>query len=309
MLKTLKAALLVAVLAVPATVTAQGYTPKGPIEAQFQVAGPWAVTKIVSAAACDSEGRLCDIWYPTNLGTNPIKGLASGFKHPVISWANGTGQLPAKYAYLLNHLASWGFIVVASRDDGTGNGKTTVDAANFIKTQGNTASSVFYNKVDGTNVGGAGHSQGGDSVVRLLAANNTTFKTYAAYHAGPWFFAILCCNLTTGTLSSSGANKSIIYFNGTADADDRTWYNATPATAQKVYGLLTGNKHDDEMGNPNCQAGTNCANGVQGYLGYTTAWFMWKLQGDTNGPAAFKSSGGEFVTPSAGWTANLSNIP
>jgi hypothetical protein len=62
------------------------------------------------------------------------------------------------------------------------------------------------------------------------------------------------------------------------------------------------------MGKPACDR-DSCAIGVYGYLGYPTAWFMWKLQGATDAPAAFKSVGGEFTQANAGWKVNLSNIP
>jgi hypothetical protein len=40
--------------------------------------------------------------------------LTDGGPFPVITWGNGTGSTPEVYAFLLNHLASHGFIVIAS---------------------------------------------------------------------------------------------------------------------------------------------------------------------------------------------------
>lgn len=309
MLKAFIAAALAATLAVPAAAQVPAYTTKGPIEAKYQALGPWAVTKTVSAVACDTENRLCDIWYPTNLGTNPIKGLASGFKHPVVSWANGSGQTPIIYEYYLKHLASWGFVVVASRDDGTGNGKTTADAAQYIINQGNSSSSVFYDKIDTANFAAVGHSQGGASVTNLHARKNPLFKTFIGFHTSPWFFSLLCCNVIPGTYNGSGVTKSIFQWSSTPDSGTPDWYNPVPAPALKAFALLKYANHGDvgSGATPNCP-NSGCAQGAYPYLGYSTAWLMWQLQGATDGGNAFKQ-GGEFFLPNINWTTNLSNVP
>lgn len=313
MLRALIPAALAAASAVamtaPAYAQVPSYTTKGPTEAKYLATGPWTVTKTVSATACDSENRLCDIFRPTNLGTNPIKGIASGFKHPVISWANGSGQQPAVYEYLLRHLASWGFIVVASRDDGTGNGATTSSAAQYMINQGNTASSTFYNKVDTANFAALGHSQGAASVVNLHARKNPLFKTFVAYHTSPWFFSLLCCNVTPSTYNNSGVTKSILHWTSDPDSGNLDWYNPVPAPALKAHAQLKYTNHGDVgQGNQiNC-ANSGCGQGTYGYLGYSTAWLMWQLQGATDGANAFKP-GGEFFLQNASWSMNVSNIP
>ncbi|MBV7480064.1 MULTISPECIES: hypothetical protein [unclassified Pseudomonas] len=134
--------------AVPFVYTAQAqdgfaYTPKGPIEAKYQAAGRWAVTKTTTTEPFDREGHLCDIFRPLSLG-----GSAGDVRHPVVAWANGTGQPARKYRYFLRHLASWGFIVVSSRDTDTADGASTTDAANYIIQQGRIAGSPFCGKVD-----------------------------------------------------------------------------------------------------------------------------------------------------------------
>jgi hypothetical protein len=49
-------------------VTAATYQPNGPIERRYAADGPWATTTTVSNSACDREGNVCDIWYPSTLG-------------------------------------------------------------------------------------------------------------------------------------------------------------------------------------------------------------------------------------------------
>lgn len=137
--------------AVPFVYTAQAkdafaYTPKGPNEGKYQAAGRWAVTKTTTTEPCDREGHLCDIFRPLSPG-----GSAGDVRHPLIACANGTGQPARKYRYFLRRLASWGFIVVSSRDTDTADGASTTDAANYLIQQGRIAGSPFFGKVDEKN--------------------------------------------------------------------------------------------------------------------------------------------------------------
>jgi predicted dienelactone hydrolase len=77
------------------------------------VAGPFATVtenNVGPAAGVGCRrrraGRLHDV---------PPERLAQGgLCHPVITWGNGTGSNPSLYKVLLNHLASHGFVVIAS---------------------------------------------------------------------------------------------------------------------------------------------------------------------------------------------------
>lgn len=253
--------------------------------------------------ACDREKKLCDIWYPSDLGTNPITNTSSGFQHPVVVWANGTGMQTSNYSFYLQHLASWGFIVIASRDQATGSGGTTVDAANYIIRSGKAAGSIFFGKVDGSSVGGSGHSQGGATILRLASDNTAPFKTFVPIHGVGRLLGRLCCGLKEASLKNIGPSTSILFMSGSGDreitVDNQRLYDAAPAQLSKAIGILAGSKHDDVMGKPACDR-SSCVNGAYGYLGYATAWFMWKLQGAADVPAAFSAAGGEFNRPSWG---------
>lgn len=310
MLKAICASFIMTVGLTATAAQAQIPAPKGPIEQKYRADGPWSVSTMATTTACDRENKLCDIYYPTNLGSNPIKGLSAGFKHPVIVWANGTGIQSQQYGYYLRHLASWGFIVIASRDDGTGNGGTTVDAANYIIARGNASGNIFSGKVDGSNVGASGHSQGGSTIIKLASNNTSPFKAFVPIHGVGSFFGLLCCGLTTNNLASVQSDKSILFMGATGDNDNANeniaFYNATATGAAKAVGILKVSGHSDIFGSPTCSV---CVIGSYGYLGYPTAWFMWKLQGASDVQAAFKASGGEFVQANAGWNFNQSNVP
>lgn len=283
------------------------YTLKGPIETKYHTPGRWAVEKITSEAACDREGKLCDIFYPSPLGTDPQG--QQPFLHPLIVWANGSGVPTERYAYFIRHLASWGFVVVASRDDMTGDGSTAVDAANFMLNAANTSDSPFFGKLDTARVGVTGHSQGGGAAMGLFARQEQPFSVYVAIHPAPSFFCYVFCNYLPGDLRNAHSG-AILYLQSLGDGgagDTRSYYDSSPDTAIKAFGVLENAKHDDVMGSPHCNS-PNCITGVYGYLGYSTAWFMWHLQGASDGYSTFRKEAGEFSQFDDDWDVNISNI-
>ncbi len=101
-------------------------SPTGVIERKYAAMGPAAsaLTVTTTQQHCDHRHNACDLYYPTN--------LAAGAPHPIITWGNGTGGVSKGAEYFIKHLASWGFVVVATRDRFTGDGTTILDAANFM---------------------------------------------------------------------------------------------------------------------------------------------------------------------------------
>lgn len=304
-------------LASIASVSAATYTPTGPIERKYSVDGPWATTTTATTQPCDSKGNVCDIWYPTGLGTNPLRRVASGFRHPVIVFANGTADtVPAdKNAYFLRHLASWGFVVIRSRDGSTGPGTTVMDTANYILALGRDGHSVFFNKLDPANVGLAGHSQGGGTTVKLFGENNPMFRTYVPIETPERPICVIAnCAPDLGSLPTV-TRGSIFYIGGDIDpvsplAVNLSYYVPTSTTIDKVLGMIALGSHTEIEGNPDCAPGGipgSCNIGVYPLLGFPTAWFMWKLQGASDGPAAFGPDG-ELAHAAPNWLGVQSNV-
>ncbi len=100
--------------------------PTKPIELKYYAPGPWAVVIKKGAACCDSTGKKFDLYYPKHLGAN-------GFQHPVLTWGNGSFAKPSRYKYFLAHMASWGFVVIATEDENTGPGQTVLDGSTRIR--------------------------------------------------------------------------------------------------------------------------------------------------------------------------------
>lgn len=315
------AALLAAGILAPTTL-AQGTPnyPTKPIELKYYADGPWAVSQTFTPAGCDSKGNACDIFYPTNLGSG-------GFKHPIVVWGNGTASTPVPsttYATFLRHMASWGFVVIATRDGTTGVGDTIIDSANYIKARNTDSSSIFYDNLNTTRIGAAGHSQGATGAVNSLLKSGGLIRTAIAFHIPKQSYCSTPTNCVQTAQLAAATSGAILYVSGTRDflisPDTQThgsqlnsntaYYNATPAALKKAKAMLKGTSHNDIQGNPGCAgASSPCSNGVYGYLGYPTAWMMWQLRDAADGQQAFKASGGEIFTETTNWQGVLSNVP
>jgi hypothetical protein len=288
--------------------------PTGAIELKYYASGPWAVTVQTGGGCCDSKGNKFDLYYPTNLGAN-------GFLHPILTWGNGSFGQPIQYDYLLRHMASWGFVVVATEDSSTGAGQTILDGAKYMAHANGDAASIFFQKLKVSQVGAFGHSQGAGGAGNAMLKSGGSIKTAIPIELPARIWCALgpdCfdpANLTTG---------SVFFIDGSADPISppkqappatgeqsvEAFYNATPNSVLKMKGTLLGPSHNDVQGQPDCaHAAFPCVNGVYGYLGYPTAWFMDQLQGDALAHGAFVNGTGEMFSETANWEFVGSNIP
>ncbi len=286
-------------------------SPTGTVERKYSATGPWAVTTKLAGACCDSSGNTFDLFFPTNLGAN-------GFKHPLLTWGNGTFAKPSNYAYFLDHMASWGFVVIATEDPTTGSGQTILDAAKFLITANQDPNSPFFSKLDVSRVGAFGHSQGAHGAINALLKSGGSVQTVLPIELPAQIWCAANCfdtrDLTVG---------SVFFVDGTADPISPptqppwvtgeqsidAYYSAVPNSVPKLKGTLIGPGHTDVQGQPDCSTvPIGCIIGVYGYLGYPTAWFMDQLQGDAFAHAAFVTGTGEMFSQITNWDHVDSNI-
>ena len=290
--------------------------PTEPIELKYYKSGSWAVTTKLAGACCDSLQNKFDLYYPTNLGAN-------GFKHPILTFGNGTDAPPGVYSYFLTHLASWGFVIVVTEDRNTGPGQTILDAANYMIAANSDSSSVFYQKLNVTEVGAMGHSQGAVGAINALIKSGGSIKTVVPIEMPPRMF----CSSEINCADTSGLVTGSVFFidasgDGISPATQSWWehgeqsiaayYKATPDNVQKLKATLIGPDHLDLLGRPSCAAASFrfiCNYGVYGYLGYPTAWMMAELQGDAYAARAFTRGSGEIFSETTNWEYVDSNIP
>ncbi|MFI6867062.1 hypothetical protein [Nocardia sp. NPDC050406] len=276
------------------------------VEATFTRSGPWRVTAERAVACCDPSGSAYDIWYPTDLGAN-------GFRHPIITWGNGTWAVPRQYDYLLRHLASWGFVVIATENSQTGSGREILAAADYLVARDSDPASVFHGKLDTDSIGAMGHSQGATGVLNAMVASGGRITTAVPVEIVSQLFCV------TGWCADSRQLRtgSVFFVNGSADSvvspstqplpwqlvglqSVGAYYEA--ASIPKAWGTLVGPNHNDIQGQPGCTPEIElCVEGVHGYLGYPTAWFAARLLGREDARRAFTTGTGEFYAPNPHW--------
>lgn len=260
------------------------------IEDTYEVAGSYSVS---TTTVTGYNNDTLVIYYPTNLTGD----------YPLITWGNGTWTHPSNYSELLSHVASYGFIIVASYDSDQGTGELMVNAADYMIAENNNPNSMFYNKIDTYNIGAMGHSQGAcgavnaatsasyiDTVIPMSLVSQATLST----------LGVSCdvTNITVPTLLTCGVNETWIMCPPFVMND--YYYDMINNNSNQpvVKAALDWSMHNDmqDSGNPDR------------YKGYITAWLMFQLKGDTTAAGAFAGSSPELPTNSSWSYVRINNI-
>ncbi len=243
----------------------QGIFPSGyPIEAYYRSAGPWAIS---SGTYTDASGDTYDLFYPTNLG-------ADGFKHPILTWGNGSFGKTSDVKDVLNQFASWGFVTIASTSGWTGTGNEMLTGAQDMVSLNSDPDSMFYNQLNTDEVGAIGVSQGAGGTVRATLHSGGLIKTAVpiSLPAPIWVTesdAFNVAQLSVPVLFLGGSNDLLISPPWTL----LEYYSEVPGAAAML--VLNGADH------------LTIKNSPGGYLGYITAWLMYQLQADQYARGAF----------------------
>ncbi|HEU4422599.1 MAG TPA: hypothetical protein VFR67_08665 [Pilimelia sp.] len=259
----LVAAIALALTLAGTVVAASARAATYPIEAAYAARGTWAVS------TADVDGAYT-LYYPTELG-------AGGFRHPIITWGNGTNATPSLYPGVLNQLASWGFVVIASTSTGTGTGNEILAGAEYLVARNGDPASMFHQKLDTENIGAVGHSQGAGGSVRATLASNGLITTVVpvALPDPAWVspgHEYDVSQLTVPVLFLGGVNDFFISPPRVLTA----YYNQVPGAAAKASLRNAGHNTIQNTGG--------------GFLGYLTAWFMYRLRNDAAARGAFAGS-------------------
>jgi hypothetical protein len=108
--------------------------------------------------------------------------MIDGEKYPILVWGNGTCAKPEGYGALLRYIASYGFFVFAPNSRYVGMGNNAMGhALDFAFAAAGDSSSPYYNRLDTTKVGAAGHSQGCQETA-VQAAGDDRIQTVILYN-------------------------------------------------------------------------------------------------------------------------------
>lgn len=253
----------------------------GEIEAKYMANGSFEVS--VYEEPVLQVFKKYVIYYPAELET-------SDKQYPVIVICNGSGTPISKYPAVPKHYASWGFIVIGTEEENAWNGFGAEMSVRHLQRlndneqieEGKT--NIFYQKVDLSNVGIVGHSQGGVGVLNAITvqAHRDIYK--AAVSLSPTN-KVLAHNLEWD-YDATLVNAPIMLISGAGGGDD--WV-VTGDQLENIYDDIADHKimvrrnntvHNEVLYAPN---------------GYVTAWFMWHLQDDPDAAKAFAGEHPEIL--------------
>ncbi len=248
------------------------------VESTYAATGSWAVTHETI------QGGAYEVFRPTDLG-------AGGVRHPIVTWGNGSNATPSQYAGLLTHLASWGYVVIASTSTATGTGAEILAGAQLLVAADTTPGSPYQGRLDTAHVAAVGHSQGAGGSVR------------ATQHSGGLITTTVPINLPNRIWVSPGdeydpgeLTDPVLFLTGGLDlliAGPLTmngFYAEVPGAAAK--GAVRGAGHNEVQGDGGR------------FRGYLTAWLRYQLDGDAVARSAFVGSPPEMSANTAwAWQA------
>jgi pimeloyl-ACP methyl ester carboxylesterase len=209
--------------------------------------------------------------------------LDAGKKYPVITWGNGTCAQPRLYVELLTHLASHGFIVVATNWRWVGSGVEMQRGLDFLLAENADAQSPLFGKVETAMLGASGHSQGSAAAV-AVGADPRIVATVPIQGAGAPGVAAL----QGPTFLIAGELDTLV-----TPATIDTAFQA--ATVPAVYGTSLGQDHLMPGRDPTP------------ILKAVTAWFRTHLAADQQARALFYGEACGLCSDS-GWQIERRNL-
>jgi len=232
----------------------------------------------------DKQQRF-NVYHPSNLAN-------TGYCHPILIWANGYRDNPeqnppdcvvdsganrwcGQYLPMLQHLASHGFVVVASLSTATAEGDPlpTIAGLDWIIDQSEDSTSPYYHHLDTTNIGQLGHSYGAMST--CMSASEPRYKALMP----------IC-----GTRALTGVHTPMLFFCGGKDTTvDCSGVNDTFKTVTDQPAFFLEEKNSDH--------GSWVYQGAGGVsLSAAAAWFRIHLMNDTANRKFFYGSGCTFCS-------------
>jgi hypothetical protein len=240
--------------------------------------GPYGATMMVLNQGLGTVSGGSSALLPLGNGNDPSgftlfypEGGAVGERLPLLTWGNGTVCSPTFYTALIDHVVSFGFIVVGANTSNVGTGAEMLQAIDWALAQDKDPSSPIYARVDGNHIGAFGHSQGAAGTV--LVGADPRVHAIAPLSGAP----------RSGTQDASVQIQCPTFYVTTQNdiatpASIRQAYEYTPTPS--VFGVTNGGNHDEytNIADDPHVSGLTSNDGLR-VRAAIAAWFDWQLKG------------------------------
>ena len=231
--------------------------------------------------------------------------LTTDEKWPVVVFCNGTGSAygpnqngkeqtdQAGYTALFEHFASWGFVLIANNRGGSASSTATDTTLGYLLNKNATVGDLFYQKIDTTRIGIAGHSQGATAALQNICGRTVTEDVDISYQYADMYKAVW----------AASPNKFNNTYRWTYDPvmfkipvfmvceENTTWFLETISEISYLQENLTAMQAPGIIGQ-----GSNRTHGdmVSCGKGYMIAWFRYILLEDSFAAQAFIGEDAEY---------------
>eukprot|EP00002_Diphylleia_rotans_P016653 TRINITY_DN323_c0_g1_i1.p1 TRINITY_DN323_c0_g1~~TRINITY_DN323_c0_g1_i1.p1 ORF type:complete len:334 (-),score=57.05 TRINITY_DN323_c0_g1_i1:132-1133(-) len=294
----------------------------------YSVRGPYAVTLTTDSVTVDAGRTYCsgnqctiglDVFVPSGSGVFPLAVFSTGFNID-----------PSRYRQTQEHLASWGYVVVALRlNDGLVNdikhrtkALFVTEVINWVVDKSKTPGHFLNGKVSTSRVFLFGHSVGGKS--SMLAASYEVGRVVGVYAIDPVDCEPGCvtpeskpCEYTDEYPSAAAranllSSGSVVLLGGEVSGDSRlgpacaprkcdhlTFFSNSPTGSWDIEFLKTGhNQFLDTPPNPDaCTTGSQTSSVI---LSMTRAWVVAWAEKTVRGIDTSDYYGGRYMQSQIG---------
>lgn len=265
-----------------ATASDAGANTRTPMPAEYAPKGPYGPVRMLLNQAPGTVTTGTQSLVPLGNSNDPSaftlfypEAGAREERLPLLTWGDGTFTSPTFYEALLNHIASYGFIVVATNSADVGTGKEMLQAVDWALAQNEKPDSPIYGRIDSKRIGALGHSQGGSGTV--MAGADPRVRAIAPLSGAP---------LSDRQAASERVQCPAFYMTTPGDVatpeEIRAAHNETKTPT--VFGVTKAGDHDeyadveDDPGGVLSLAGLTSNDGKQTRAAIA-AWFDWQLKG------------------------------
>ena len=227
------------------------------------------------------------IYYPSEL-------IHNNKKYPLIVFSNA---LNFGYYYitpLLEHLASWGFVLIANDEGKSYLSKGIVESLKYMIKFNKDNESIFYNKIDLDNIGFSGHSAGASGVLyytNLEHQNELQNLTIKSLY--PSCINDLKTINTYFKINLNFTKVNIPYIFLTSSEQEGTTVLPTENFTKYYLNIFTNTTYQFIAR----KKLTTHHNFYWNSVGYLTAWFLYTLTNDENAKQIFEPKPDDIACP------------